>query len=1316
MKKTVKLLSVLLLISMLFSMAAVSASAIVNDGSSAGGMVIIGGSDANVSNNDGILVIGADQRPEDDSPYLGARVEDSPTYGQEIAQAKQNSAAAVTLTAVQEEAKKYLGIQGADYSDIENSPLRMVQDNIDFLKFVRDNVATIDGPTLQTALDLFGDDLVYGNKETTFDFDKANADLDALNSQIAEYEAQFTAAYEPAPAEAAEASEGEEGQEGAPALKTAAEALAEDAGYQALLLQRETLTAMIAQAHQEFEDDGTEKIDESMDGNKLLAAPSVNPAPPIGGYSSDWSMICGTGGSLASAVGGGTLTFARAFDINNSTDYRITINLEGTTIKAPAGNYAFYIRPGVYGSTISFTNGFIDGNGFYVAKDAVLNLGGLINPSGLDITVNAESTAVRVEAGGLAVVGQGTTLNGWLPAANDKTMPTPSKSQVIYNEGHVIMTGGSVNVRDNGEPATGTTYTEAYGIYSSGTLEISSSIVKVESYNKQAPAIYLDDASVTQIHGGYIYGATGVAVAKSSATLTVNGGAITGFGVKNDDTFPNMGSAIAVEGDGSKDSSYVYVNAGTLRSENTAGLTTCPRPADDAARAAITHIAVDDVNVTIQEKSGQKSDYAKAIYILTVKDPATGTEISFGYGKASDLNTGLAANVTAGKSGNVKMIADDSNPDAAVNLGSAAADTTVTFDGNGHTINVNKGGQDAIDVTGNAVIASIKNVTLEGFDHTADAIKVATGTVTVGPSVTAGHFENGLEVTGGTVTVNGFDVEKHTKNGFLVTGGKCTVVMCKVDADIPINENTTTELHISGGWFLHKEDITKTPPPNATKVATYVDPDTSYVKYVEKDRYYEVLYNDTPTVAVKSGVTGFEADGKTPYVIYDKSDPTPIVFTITPAVVQIDAVSKTGKNYPIFTAEAGKSGDIRIPDSAVLKDCPSGRYDLKITFKNGYVMEDKLHFYVFPKFAGLFSVPNIVELSPTTDANATNNGNIIDYLKKENKTDSYNVTSEKNIAIVMSELPDNVTIGNVPDGSAEMLLGNYVKDFTKIDSAFTLKNPTWGIVPSGPYAGDYFYIVSFADLNNLAVGQNYVFLGWDGIDGALKRLPLNVKNSGVSISPEKIDWSSIDTYANFTVKPSVLQVYIDGNEVEDTYYTYDTATKVLSLKGSYLKVLDKKSHTLEVITPNGKVSATINTGVGLRPKGVDYHVYGGARSLSFIASDKINKDGGVWIGSSNPTKLDPSAYTWDGDTGFTLNAAFLNRLALGTYYISAYVLDGQNYKYTTTTFKVISATQASYNPSTGDNSNIFIWVAVLALSGVALAAIMIPRVRKGRMK
>ena len=105
----------------------------------------------------------------------------------------------------------------------------------------------------------------------------------------------------------------------------------------------------------------------------------------------------------------------------------------------------------------------------------------------------------------------------------------------------------------------------------------------------------------------------------------------------------------------------------------------------------------------------------------------------------------------------------------------------------------------------------------------------------------------------------------------------------------------------------------------------------------------------------------------------------------------------------------------------------------------------------------------------------------------------------------------------------------------------------------------------------------------------------------------------------------------------------------------------------------------------------------------------------TWIGSSNPTRLDPSAYTWNGTNGFTLNPAFLNRLALGTYYISAYVYNGNNgYNYTTTTFRVISATQASNNPATGDNSNITLWLVILALSATAIVVIVVPQFKKSK--
>jgi hypothetical protein len=167
-------------------------------------------------------------------------------------------------------------LQDADYSDIENSTLPLVQDNIDFLKYVHDNVDTIDAATLQTALDLFGDDLVYGAQDATFDFEKAYADLDALDKQIAAFEEQFLAQYEPAVTEAepaAEAAEGEdtaEGTDGAavPAQKTAAEALAE--------ILRKKGAAKVATSNL-CEEDWAEGIEDAFKYGKIvLAAPTYD--------------------------------------------------------------------------------------------------------------------------------------------------------------------------------------------------------------------------------------------------------------------------------------------------------------------------------------------------------------------------------------------------------------------------------------------------------------------------------------------------------------------------------------------------------------------------------------------------------------------------------------------------------------------------------------------------------------------------------------------------------------------------------------------------------------------------------------------------------------------------------------------------------------------------------------------------------------------------------------------------------------------------------------------------------------------------------
>ncbi len=1359
MKKTVKFLSFVLLVTMLFSMMASSASAIVSDDTAnvnGGGIVLGGGGNYSIDSG-GSLVIGGDQRPEDDTPFTGARVDEDVIANNrksEIEKAKNNNSDSVEA-ATQDALLKYTKKADGDYNGIIDSEYPLVQENEDFLMYVRDNIDNIDDDTLQTATNLFGDEAVYGNEDSVeFDDEAADADLEDLNARIEELEARRETL-------GIRLGEIEE--------QCAVEGLDpfEIEEYVALVAEDDSLVEQLNNL--DIEVAGIEEAKtRSMSEVKVLMAPV--PATKI---VSNFSAVCPGYSSLAEAVAShaynNVLKFnGNSFDICNSTDYRITVDLHASTIDARQSPAAFTIQTGKYGGTVTFTNGTIVGDGFYVKRGGVLNLGGLVNGNYVDITVFALRNAVYVEDGGTCVIGQGTTLVGGIPGtagtnpadlttvfkADNTKYAHYSEDPVVYvgPNGTVRMTGGSVIAGsvDGTGPArlNNCAIMVDGGAAGNAVLEISSSVAEVISNNPVAPAIYGRSGAKIDVHAGFIKGPTGIAVNGQTTTLSINGGAITGYAAPTLN-WRRSGAAVEVQGTAlninTGTSPIVNITGGTLRSELTAGvvnLETDGTRVTDANRPLIKRIAVDDVNVTIQQKSSELSDYAQSKYLVTGAN-AAGIVLTSGYGTLNDAIT--AANTLTGVV-TIKMIEDDTVT-ASTTPFAPGTGSSIVFDGNGHKIKSTNAVTDALIKVASGDV-TIKNVYLEGshVGTNGHGIQVNGGNVHIGPSVTVAHFVHGLHVSDSTaiVTVNGLDIESHNEIGIYATGKSQTIVqMCKDDSSIPVlgeSFSGTGFLRIDGGWFANKQDETQ-PTNNNRKVATFVDPDTSYVKFVEKDNYYEVLYIDTPNVEIDTTITkryGTETlkDGtKIPYIVYDKSNPDPIVFKeVMPKLKSIDAVpimtDQDGKVIQISNkeirnikfAQKGTNGTIIIPDRDVLEDLPSGRYDLRFNFLNGYTMENKLRLYVFPKYAGLFAVPNNNEISPSiTDPDTLVeffNGNIVDYLNKNfdliaNKT-AYPIGAINwNVAIVTSELPDKITIGNAADNTNSILLENYIYNGQTGNAA--QDRTTWGVVPSGPYQGYYFYIISYADLNNLSAGQNWVFLNWNGMDGALKNLPLTIKNDYVSISPTKVDWSKIDNYVNFTVNPAPQTVYVDGELVPSGYWTYDASTKTLSIKGTYFAPLEAKEHTLEVVTGLGKASATVKTGMGLKANGIDYHVYGGNRVVNFQASDRINQDAGIWIGSSNPTKLDPSAYTWNGTNGFTLNPAFLNRLALGTYYISAYVYNGNNgYNYTTTTFRVISATQASNNPATGDDSNITLWLVILALSATALVVIIVPQFKKSK--
>lgn len=217
------------------------------------------------------------------------------------------------------------------------------------------------------------------------------------------------------------------------------------------------------------------------------------------------------------------------------------------------------------------------------------------------------------------------------------------------------------------------------------------------------------------------------------------------------------------------------------------------------------------------------------------------------------------------------------------------------------------------------------------------------------------------------------------------------------------------------------------------------------------------------------------------------------------------------------------------------------------------------------------------------------------------------------------------------------------------------------------------------------------------------------------ITPKSVNWTRGNGDLVFQISPFAYWTYLDNqylNTKSTSLATYWNGA--LTLKAAYLNTLSNGTHTLKVYTaydefnnPTGLVYANIyisGNGTGASAAyGDNAHVKGTASNLYFNSTSAI-KDvyiSGRWI--------DPANYSLstDGKT-LTLNAAFLNQLAYGSYTMQ---LNGTNGSTQSTNFRIVTA---NYAPSTGDEANIGLWVAIMILSGAGAVA-LIPR-RKNMMQ
>ena len=667
-------------------------------------------------------------------------------------------------------------------------------------------------------------------------------------------------------------------------------------------------------------------------------------------------------------------------------------------------------------------------------------------------------------------------------------------------------------------------------------------------------------------------------------------------------------------------------------------------------------------------KAGE--DYTTGI--ITVNGTAVAT--------MADANAKIAA-ASAGDSVTVKLLGDVEET-AALTI-SSGADVSVI--GNGHSFKGN-------GIVVSAGSASISGITVEA----ANALTVSGGTVSVNDGTVLKASSVAITASGSaSVSVN--DAVLYGVNAFNISApAKVTVNSCKDNCQNPIGTAGSVEskdnLLILGGYYLYLYSD-KTPENNNTYVAYYVPSGIAAVSTTaDSSGYYKVSMEYVPTVALVNGTTGYDEDG-IPYVVYDKANPKYITFNVDPKVLRIDGIPVNGGNsINIFnaTGKGGEEGDIVIDIDAFHNNLSSGVYDLQFTFANGYVLTQKLHLYVLPETTKLVARENKKDASPDSVKASDIATAITEYV----------VGNKEYIYAETSELPTRIGVSDDPNGNEINWFGYYNK---AVDGLKVLQKSD---------SKDYFILVDYAFLDQLSAGQDYVFLDFEG---AVKRLNLKIINNNVSISPTSLDFWEGDSSAVFTVKPDFKDVYIDGVLVPTQFVSYNTDTNKLTINKEYLCQLEDGDHLMEVETSKGWLSASINTGVALRPIDVDYHVYGGAKALAFQGSDVIDPDLGVYIGKNSPVKIDSSLlYFYDNNTKFTLSPSYLNRLSLGTYYISAYVWNGEDYEYTSTTFRIVSASSAAYNPSTGDSFNAKLWIglAVAALAVIIVCVFALPVLKK----
>ena len=269
-------------------------------------------------------------------------------------------------------------------------------------------------------------------------------------------------------------------------------------------------------------------------------------------------------------------------------------------------------------------------------------------------------------------------------------------------------------------------------------------------------------------------------------------------------------------------------------------------------------------------------------------------------------------------------------------------------------------------------------------------------------------------------------------------------------------------------------------------------------------------------------------------------------------------------------------------------------------------------------------------------------------------------------------------------------------------------------------------------LNNMPAGRGYIQFNFT--NGALIEVPLNIYPDVTydpttyyidSFKPVVFTLTSSSSGAD---KPDYITV--DLKDGENPYYktlkssNYSISGDKLTLSSSYLNNMEPGTHNFDFWYDMGfgktvRLRCTVNVYKDYKivqinnvemykdknAADVNWYQYSG-KNLNFTANGDPAKFVGVKVDGK---MINAGNYlvTKDAANGLTnvgLYPGYLATLAQGKHTISVVFSDGE----ATATFSVLGA---SASPKTGDNNNIVLWAAILALSGAAVVA-LIPKKKK----